>query len=98
MVYGYESWTIKKIDHQPKNWCFRTVVLEKALESPLDCKEVKPVNLKGIQPWIFTGSTDAEASILRPLDAKRQLIGKDPDFAKGWGQEKKGETEDEMVR
>ena len=81
------------------NWCFWTVVLEKTLESPLDCKEIKPVNPKGNQSWILTGRTDAEAEeapILRPPDAKSQLIGKDPDAGKDWRQEK-GTTEDEMV-
>ena len=80
----------------PKNWCFQTVVLEKTLESPLDCKEIKPVNPKGNQPWIFIGRTDAEAAapILWPLDAKSQLIGKDPDVGKDWRQEEK---ENEMV-
>ena len=65
----------------------------------LDCKDIKPVNLKGNQPWIFTGRTDAEAEapILRPLDAKSQLIGKDPDAGKDWRQEEKGMRKDEMV-
>ena len=82
-----ESWVLM-------NWCFWTVVLEKILESPLDCK-IKPVNPKGNQPWIFTERTDAEAEvpILWPPDAKNWLTGKDPD----WGQEEKGTTEDEMV-
>ena len=76
----------------PKNWCFLTVVLEKTPESPLDCKETKPVNPKGNQPWIVTGSTDAEAEtpILWPPDAKSQLIGKSPDAGKDWGQKKGG--------
>ena len=75
------------------------LVLEKTLESPLDSKEVKPVNPKGNQPLIFIGRTDAEAEApkLWPLDEKSWLIGKDPDAAKDWGQEKKGMTEDEMV-
>ena len=83
----------------PKNWCFRIVVLEKTLESPLDCKEIKPVHPKGSQPWIFTGRTDAEAEtpILCPPDAKRQLTGKDPDAGKDRRQEEKGTTQDEMV-
>ena len=87
-----ESWV-------PKNWCFWTVVLEKTLESPLDCKEVKPVNPKGNKSWIFIGRTDAEAetSILWPPDAKSWLIGKDPDAGKDWRQEVKGMTEDEIV-
>ena len=90
-----------KLDHKegwvPKNWCFWTVVLEKVLESPLDSKEIKPVNLKGNQPWILIGRTDAEAPILWPPDVKNRLIGKDPDAGKDLGQEKKGITEDEMV-
>ena len=81
----------------PKNWCFWTVVLEKTLESPLDCKEIKPVNSKGNQPWIFTRRTDAEAPILWPPYVKSRLFGGDPDAGKDWGQEEKGETEDEMV-
>ena len=75
-----------------KNWCFWTVVLEKTFESPLDNKEIKPVNPKGNQLWIFIGRTDAEAPILGPLDVKSRLIGKDPDAEKDWGQEKKGMT------
>ena len=84
---------------EPKNWCFQTVVLEKTFEGPLDCKEIKPVNSKGNQPWIFIGRTDAkaEASILWPPDAKNRLTGKDPDARKDWGQEEKEATEDEMV-
>ena len=87
-----ESWA-------PKNWCFWTVVLEKTLESSLNCKEIQPVNLKGNQSWIFIGRTDgeAEAPILWPPDAKSRLIGKDPDAEKDWGQEEKGTTEDGMV-
>ena len=86
-----ESWV-------PKNWCFWTVVLEKTLESPLDCKEIKPSNPKGNQSWIFIGRTDAEAKapILWPHDAKSQLNGKDPNAGKDWRQEEKGTTEDEM--
>ena len=84
----------------PKNWCFQTVVLEKILESPLDCKEIKPVNPKENQLWIFIGRTDAEteAPILWPPDLKSQLIGKDPDAGKDWGQKEKGAAEDEIVR
>ena len=80
-----------------KNWCFWTMVLEKILESPLDCKEIKPVNPKGNQSWLFIGRTDAEAEtpILWPPDAENQLTGKDPDAGKDWRQEK-GMTEDEM--
>jgi len=86
-----ESWALK-------NWCFWTVVLEKALESPLDSK-INPVNPKGNQSWIFTGRTDAEAEapIVWPLDAKRWLIGKDPDVGKYRRQEEKGATEHKMV-
>ena len=82
-----------------KNWCFWTVGLEKTLESSLDCKEIKPVNPKGNQSWIFTRGTDAEAEapILWPPDAKSQLIRKDSDAGKEWRQEHKGMTEDEMV-
>ena len=81
------------------NWYFWTVVLEKTLESPLDCKKIKPVNPKGNQSWIFTGRTDVEAEtpILWPPDVKSWLIGKDPDAGKDCGQEEKGTTEDEMV-
>ena len=85
-----ESWA-------PKNWSFRIVVLEKTLQSPLDCKEIKPVNPKGNKCWIFIGRTDAEAPILWPPDPKSWLIGKDPDVGKDWRQEEKGITEDEMV-
>ena len=83
----------------PKNWCFWTVVLEKTLESPLDCKEIKPANPKGNQSWIFIGRTDAEAEapILWPFDVKNGVIGKDPDAGKDWRWEEKGTTEDEMV-
>ena len=88
-----ESWVLK-------NWCFWTVVLEKTLESPLDCKEIQPVHTKGDQSWVFIGRTDDEAEtlILWPPDAKSWLIGKNPDGGKDWGQEEKGMTEDEMVR
>ena len=84
----------------PKNWFFQTVVLEKTLESPSDSKEIKPVNPKGHQPWIFIGKkliTEGEAPICRPLDANSWLIGKDPDAGKDWRQEEKGTTEDKMV-
>ena len=78
-----------ELDHKegwvPKNWCFQTVVLEKTLENSLDCKEIKPVNPKGNQPWIFIGRTVAEAPILWPPDAKGRLIGKDLDAEKDWG-------------
>ena len=91
-LYYKESWA-------PKNWCFWTVVLEKTLENPLDCKEVKPVHPKGDQSWIFVGRTDAEAEapILWPPDMKSWLIWKDPDAGKDWRREEKGTTEDEMV-
>ena len=82
----------------PKGLCFQTVVLEKT-QSPLDCKEIQPVHLKGNQSWIFIGRTNAEAEapILWPPDAKSWLIGEDPDAGKDWRQEEKGTTEDEMV-
>ena len=81
----------------PKNWCLWTVVLEKTLESPLDCKEIQPVHPKGNQSWIFIGRTDAEAPTLWPPEAKNRLIGKDPDAGKDRRQEEKGTREDEMV-
>ena len=82
-----------------KNWCFWTVVLEKTLESPLDCKKIQPVHPKGNQSWIFIGRTDAEVEtpILWPPDAKNWLIWKDPDAGKDWRWEEKGTTEDEIV-
>ena len=80
----------------PKNGCFPTVVLEKTLESPLDCKKIQPVNPKGNQSWIFIGRTDAP--ILWPPDTKSQLIGKDHDTGKDWRQKTKETTEDEIVR
>ena len=87
-----ESWA-------PKNWCFWTVVLEKTLESLLDCKEVQPVHPEGDQSWVFIGRTDAEAEtpILWPPHAKSWVIGKDPDAWRDWGQEEMKTTEDEMV-
>ena len=87
-----ESWALK-------NWCFWTVVLEKTLENPLDCKDIQPVHPKGDQSWVFIGRTDVEAEtpILWPLDVESWLIWKDPDAWKDWGQEEKGMTEDEMV-
>ena len=83
----------------PKNWCFQIVVLEKTLKSPLDYRELTLVNPKGNQPWIFIGRiyAKAEAPIFWPPDMKSQLIGKDPDAGKDWGQEEKGTTEDEMA-
>ena len=96
VMYGCES-----LDHKegwvPNNWCFQTEVLEKTIESPLDCKENKPVNPRGNQSWIFIGRTDAEAPILQPGDVKSCLIRKDPDAGKDWSQKEKGTTEDEMV-
>ena len=87
-----ESWALK-------NWCFWTVVLEKTLASPLDCKEIQPVHPKGDQPWVFIGRTDAEAEtlVLWPPHVKSWLIGKDPNAGRDWGQEEKGTTEDEMA-
>ena len=86
-----ESW-------KPKNWCFWTVVLEKTLESPLDCKEIQPVHPKGDKSWVFIERTDAvaETPILCPPHAKRWLIGKDSDSGRDWRQEEKGTTKDEM--
>ena len=83
----------------PKKWCFWTIVLEKTLESPLDCKEIQPVHPKGDQSWAFIGRTDAEAEtqILWPPHVKSWLIGKDPDAGRDWGQEEKGTPEDEMA-
>ena len=100
MVFPVVMW---ELDHKEswewKNWCFWTVVLEKTLESPLDYREIKQVNPKGNQSWIFFGRTDAEAEalILWPPYVKNWLIGKDPDARKDWRQEEKGMTEDEMV-
>ena len=103
--YGFSSghvwmWELDYKESWPqKNWWFWTVVLEKTLESPLDCKEIQPVHPKGDQSWVFTGRTDAEAEtpIHWPPDAKCWLIWKDPDAGKDWGQEEKGMTEDEMA-
>ena len=87
VMYGCESWTDGEEIWVRKNWCFWTVVLEKTLESPLDCKEIQPVHPKGDQSWIFFGRTDAEAEtpILWPPDAKSWLIGKDPWYWEGLG-------------
>ena len=85
-----------KEDRTPKNWCLRTVVLEKTSESPLDSKEIKTVNLKRDQPWIFTGKTDAEAPVFWSSAVNRQLIGKVPDAGKEWGQKKRA-SEHEMA-
>ena len=98
VMFGCESWTIKKAERQRIDafelWCWRR------LESPLDCKEIKLVNPKWNQSWIFNGRIDAEAEapILWPPDAKSQLNGKDPDAGKDWRQKEKGAAEDEMVR
>ena len=83
----------------PKNWCFWTVVLEKTLESPLDCKKIQPVHPEGDQPWDFFARNDtkAETPVLWPPHAKSWLIGKDSDAGRDWGQEEKGPTEDEMA-
>ena len=97
VMYGCESWTIKKAGHQRicafELWCWRR------LKSPLDCKEIQPVNPKGNQSWIFIGRTDAEAEtpILWPPDVKNWLTGKDSDAGKDWRQEEKGTTEDNLV-
>ena len=101
--YGFSSSRVWmwELNHKEgwawKNWCFWTVMLEKTLESPLDCKEIKPVNPKGNQPWIFTGRTDTEASdpILLSPDVKGHLIGKDPDAGKVLMEEEKGTREDD---
>ena len=102
--YGFSSSRVWmwELDHKEswvlKNWCFWTVVLEKTLESPLDCKEIQPVHPKGNQSWIFIGRTDAEAEapMIWPPDA-RNWLRKDPDAGKDWRQQKKGMTEKEMV-
>ena len=92
VMYGCVSWTVK-------NWCVWTVVLEKTLESPLDCKEIQPVHSKGDQPWDFFGRNDAKAEtpVLWPPHVKSWFIGKDSDAGRDWGQEEKGTTEDEMA-
>ena len=103
--YGFSSshvW-MWELDHkegwEPKNWCFLIVVVEKTLESPIDSKEIKQVNPKENQPWIFIGRIDAEAEapILWPPDMKSLLTGNDPDAGKEWGQKEKGMAEGEMV-
>ena len=99
VMSGCESWTVKKAERWRIDafelWC----LLEKTLESPLDCKEIQPVHPKGDQSWLFIGRTDAEAEtpILWPPDAKSWLAGKDPDAGRDWGQEEKGTTGDEMA-
>ena len=103
MAFASSHERMWELDHKegwvPKNWCFWIVVLEKTLESSLDCKEIQPVHFKGDQSWIFIGRTDAEAEtpILWPPHAKSWLIGKDPDAGKDWRQEEKGVIEDEMA-
>ena len=99
-MYGCETWTIKKAEHQKIDaFELSKVVLEKTLESPLDCKEIKPGHPKRGQSWVFIGRTDAEAEapILWSPDVKNWLLGKDPDTGKDWRQEDKGMTEDGMV-
>ena len=97
VMYGCESWTVKKAEHWRIDafelWCWRR------LESPLDCKEMQPVHSEGDQPWDFFGRNDAKAEtpVLWPPHAKSWLIRKDPDAGRGWGQEEKGMTEDEMA-
>ena len=103
MVFSSSHVWMWELDHKeswvPKNWCFWTMVLEKTLESPLDCKKIQSVNLKGNQSWILIGRTDVkvEAPKLWPPDVKNWLIGKDTDAGKDWRQEEKGMTENEMV-
>ena len=104
MAFSFSSSQVRmwELDYKKswalKSWCFWTVILEKTLESLLDCKKNKPFNPKGNQPWIFIGRIDAEAEalILWPHDLKSQIIRKDPDAGKDWRQEEKGTTEDEM--
>ena len=95
---GCESWTSKESRAQ-KNWCFWTVVLDKTVESPLDCKEIQPIHPKGDESWVFTGRTDvqAETPVLWPPDAESWIIWKDPDAGKDWREEEQWVTEDEMV-
>ena len=106
VMYGCERWTVKKaqlsfsaLSGALKNCCFWTVVLEKTLENPLNCKEIQPVHSEGDQPWDFFGRNDANAEtpVLWPPHAKSWLIGKDSDAGRDWGQEEKGTTEDEMA-
>ena len=104
--YGFSSSHVQmwELDHKEgwalKNLCFQTVRLQNTLQSPLDCKEIQPVNFRGNQPWLFIGRTDAkaEAPILWPPDVKNWLTGKDPDAGKDWRQKGKGVAEDDMVR
>ena len=103
--YGFSSghvwlWELDSEESRvPENWCFWSVVLEKTLESPLDCKKIQPVHPKGDESWVFIERTDVEAEtpVLRPPHAKSWLIWRYPDAGKDWGQEEKGTTEDEMV-
>ena len=101
--YGFSSGHVwmSELDREeswaPKNWCFWTVVLEKTLESPLDCKEIQLAHPKGDQSWVFFGRTDAETPILWPPHGKSWLICKDPDAGRDCAQEEKGKTEDEMA-
>ena len=95
--YSQKSWVLLLDIWALKNWCFRIVMLEKTLESPLDSKEIKPFNPQGNQPWMFIGGSDAEALTLWPPDVKSWLIGKHPDAVKDWRQEEKGMTEAKMV-
>ena len=103
MIFSSSHVWMWQLDHKeswaPKNWCFWTLVLEKTLESPFNCKEIQPVHPEGDQSWVFIGRTDAEAEtpILWPPDVKCWLIWKDPDAGRDWGQEEKGTTEDEMA-
>ena len=99
VIYGCESWTVKKAEHQRID-AFWAVVLEKTLEGPLDCKEIQPVHSEGDQPWNFFGRNDAktETPVLCPPHVKSWVIGKDSDAGRDWGQEEKGTTEDEMAR
>ena len=99
VMYGCENWTLKKAEHQIIDAFEKAMVLEKTLESPLDCKEIQTFNPKGNQSWLFIGGTDAvvEISIFWPPDVKSWLIGKDPDAWRDWGQEEKGTAKDEMV-
>ena len=98
VMYGCESWTVKKSECRRID-AFELLVLEKTLESPLDCKEIQPAHPKGDQSWVFTGRTDAEAEtpILWPPHVKSWLIGKDSDAGRDWGQEEKRMREDEMA-
>ena len=99
VMYGCESWTMQTAEHWRPNWCFWTVVLEKTLESTLDCKQIKTDNPKGNQSWKFIGRTDAkaEAPVFWSSDVNNQLTGKVPDAGKDWGQKENRASEDEMA-